>query len=875
MKRLLTIVLALAIAGIGSSAMAAVSGSPHDFTGVSTYTLCNPCHIPHAAKGSKRLWAQEQQGGGAIVFGDGATWATSDIGKLCGSCHHDGMAVIVASNAYGAGNQPHQVQASAYAAGSHGRSTTVLTGDLNDTPAAADNTGRPYLSTWGDPAMNNKIQCSTCHDPHDNTVAPFLRAIGAQASVTDVCEGCHDRVNGGYGTTNAMTRGANDGTSVASMHPVGITYDDKAGNENNGPLDLSKIGNTILRTQAELPAALRTPNPNTNNWRLGGKFEGGGSTGNLGCNTCHAVHGTNNGSLGGDAAPTNIYLLAVNNNGSNTNAPLCESCHGGSSTTAFTSLALVDGTAGSNGLHYVAGSQSAGVGVYDDHPLDMTPDGAPALVNWANAANARYERTAWGATSAGDPNAVAGRWPYGTVPGSPYVENGVSFGNIICISCHSAHNGISETSLRRKGGVALTSGGIATSNPTAAQMAANGGDIRNAWCYNCHQVQDMVPSFHHSTNTDVGGLGGTPANYTAGDIPGNSQIWCNDCHVGGGNLTAHNGFFNLALALPVTSNGSSDLCLGCHTGTDPVSGFSPPNGHVMNNAGTQSHYLGTFVDNAASTLDINVKRGAWRTVPYKGVNTAIYSKYGVTAASDATGGTDTHHTAAAAAWNANQTVVCESCHSVLFNAGWDTEVNGKAWDTTHSNWLVEGGWRTNLLLQLYEDRAPGTGNTADVPAYWGAGAGGPADVDGIDTGSGFCLQCHRQTDDVAGLIEGSIDAAGALDETLVPRNMHPMTGWTITRAVDSNRATTTLLTGMAAGYADAATSPDGGAGYVASYPKANGQDCDSCHRPHNAYGLIPNKPRTGSGVVDSVPAILETGNNSTNVDLVCVTCHDR
>lgn len=877
MKRLLTIVLALAIAGIGSSAMAAVSGSPHDFTGVSTYSLCNPCHIPHAAKSSKRLWAQLAKGGGAkIDVTDGADWESSLIGKLCGSCHHFDMFTINAQNA--GGDNPHQVEDSVYSTSSHGRSVTELTANVKDTPA--DLAARPYMSTWGAGLTANAMQCTSCHDPHNNLVGtetvgvkPFLRVVGAQDSISEVCAGCHDRYNATeYGTTNSMTRGANDAGSDSSMHPVDITYQDQVGNEN--------VDATILRDKADMSVALNTPVADTENWRLGGKFEiSTNSPGYLGCNTCHAIHGTNTGAaVGGNAAATNIYLLAIDNNGALPNAPLCEGCHGGSTTATFTSLAGAGGAfAAAGGSHHVANHiNPADPGANDDHPFDMTPDGTPALGNWADAANDRFERTAWGARTAGDPQRIRDNWPYGAQGG--YSTGGATFGNIICISCHSAHNGISNTSLRRKGGIVA-----GTTNPTAATMsvAATGDPVRASWCYNCHPQADMVPSYHHTTDT-ANVAGPSPANYTAGAIGGgNSAIWCGDCHTMSTVPTAHNGFFNLVPGkLTGNSNGSSDLCVACHGTADPSAGLNinwpgnlvgpgggVPNGHVLENAGSDSHYIGTFVEGSNTNFDINVKRSWWRNISYKGASTNIYSKYGIAAG----GGTDTHHTTAPATWSANQTVICESCHSVLFNAGW----GGNA---AYADWNAEGGWRTNLLLQLYEDRAPGTGQLAQTRT--GYSAAGAADTDGVDTGSAFCIACHNQSARPNGLVTGTISWGGSIPQTLVPRNMHPMTGWTITRAKDAGRAVPTLITsdvGASLTYADATTRPDGGAGAIrASYPAQHAQDCDSCHRPHGGYGVIPGSPGTGTGAGNDVPAILEVGTSgSTAVDQVCVTCHNR
>jgi len=884
MKKLITIVFTVAFLATAGTAMASVLGTPHDYrTAAGDFGLCNACHTPHAAKDQHRIWQA------TVTWNQASTaWADSNVGQLCGGCHLNG-GVLTAQNSNT--DNPHITDTSVYDADSHGRNIAELgagANNINDVPANVAN--RPYLS-------NANMECTSCHDPHDNSVMPFLRNDGTAAmdTITEVCTDCHDRSFADFGLNNVTNRTyAYDGTTPAgeagSMHPANVDYADATGNENSD--------STVLRTLV-VNGPVNTTNADTSNWTLGGKLTGTASplgAGFIGCQTCHAVHGTPAGATG--TPPNNIYLLAINNNGSFNNAPLCETCHGGGLDGSGSISVVSDGAGGSGtGSYYVGRNYLATDTVgqpFDDHPIDVDCDGTPALLNWAAAGNVRWERTAWGARTAGDP--MGSRWPAGTTASS-YVESGIQMGRIICTSCHSAHNGLPGTSLRRKGGVASGANtGQTTSDQTAANMAdaVIGLDVRTSWCYNCHQVQDMVPSYHHSTND----TGGAAANYDAGDmLGGSSGVSCSDCHSipAGSPLTAHNGFFNLNAGKldPTHGNADSDLCVFCHGTTDPTGGGSYPagNAHTYGNSvsGTGSHYIGTFSD-GDTVNSLNVKRGWWRQVPYKG-NPAqsVYSKYG--------GNTDTHHTVAPAPHSGTQTVICESCHSVLFNAGWDGRASVNDWEAsqgTSTVWSRQGGWKTNLLLQLYEDRAHGTNSLAHQDAAYADSY--PSDVDGVDTGANLCIACHNRSNASSpagagtkdGLVTGTISYSGSISAAMVPANMHPMTGWTITRAVDSGRAITTLVTGTADGtYADAAYSPDnslaGSGNSFHSYPTADAMDCDSCHSPHTAMsqGFIPGLPKTGSGAADSVSAIVQEvniaaiGGNGAGPDDTCLGCHNR
>lgn len=732
-----------------SVAMAAVSGSPHEYGSGAAYGMCEVCHVPHNATGSKRLW----QAAPLVAAGN---WETSTVGQLCGTCHYTGGALNPVNNRFG--TPPSEQDGNAYYASAHGRSMNTLTVTLGDTQDTL--VGKPYMT-----AAN--IECTSCHNPHDHTVRPFLRnnANTAPGTITGVCADCH--LNR-YNTT--VTNPALPLTS-ADMHPMNITYQDIALNNGTYFQEPPAAGVRTLVLAKTAAGAAST-------WPLGGKFEGaltaatapgawiGGA--NIGCGTCHAVH-LDAARAGAAAGDDSLHLLAINNDGA-ANAALCEGCHGGPA-----SGQPVGTTAG-------------------DHPINkaINPgDGGPSIDLWFNTV---------GSTSRVERHTVASdAWPRG------------STGNVICTSCHTAH----------------ASGTDQFGRLTRDQYTAA------SFCNACHA--DASPVAHHSHD----------ANST-------STLTCTSCHAAG--LTgAHNGF---SFRFTDAQNANSEKCEQCHTNGAAMNGFIDPvvtaeanypaPGMLADHLKTatpgtnNSHYLGAFTDNANS---INVKRNAW---------TYGLSKYG---AQRSTGDSGWGSPLAADPVNpriddvTGNNLICESCHSVRWNLGAAPGYPGGP-DLT-------SGWENNLLLQDYVDDSNG--------------------VAGQAVNSGLCVGCHNQTD-VGNAADGAVSNNNILDKTIAPAGMHPMTGWSITRAFDSGRPTTTLITG-AGTYADGANRPAADGSTVGaegtSYYGTDEMDCDSCHRPHlaDAKGSYTGTAAGGAGA--NRPVILELAGPAVGeFDALCLECHN-
>jgi hypothetical protein len=324
-----------------------------------------------------------------------------------------------------------------------------------------------------------------------------------------------------------------------------------------------------------------------------------------------------------------------------------------------------------------------------------------------------------------------------------------------------------------------------------------------------------MPPYHHSSR------------YNDDEAVFASVLDCGDCHGKGTGWNAHNGFEGFKVDVAVDS---SALCEACHRAEDPMvldaenyillseqpidfTGAVYPAEHGRA-SGTDSHLVNESDDD--SLINCQVKTSVWEA-------SGGYSKYGP-----------------------ESQILCESCHGILRNAGL---VLG-----TGDEERLTGGWKTNLLLEPYEDNDPGI--AVEKPDF----VPGP-------TLSGLCRGCHF-----------SVQEGGE------PTFVHNPGAHTVTdyiyppEATPYGRQTATLLTAPFDSTSDACPEvstadqmlPPSGLGVpfapgVFSYPMENTLDCDSCHRPHGA---------DTDSAADGVHRIIEYTDPGRHGTTPCLECHD-
>jgi predicted CXXCH cytochrome family protein len=267
--------LALPLASFGG-----IAGSLHDLSALSTdedADVCANCHIPHRAQG-ERLWKLSPTG-------PQTGWGSRTVAQLCYMCH----------NATGGGCGGHDVTTTAYSDLSHGYR-------IDRFPAAPDGSLEVIEKGTFLPYTTTLMDCSTCHNPHDNTYPPFLR----ETTIDRLCHVCHHRGwVGGVGLANIAADGR-------SYHPVDVGYLDLDGNRE------TRLEPFPEALQVETRSGAWMLGPHRQGWRR--------NEGTIGCQTCHPVHGWNEaGNVGSPPLDGLLRYPAVGQ----ASSPLCQSCHQG------------------------------------------------------------------------------------------------------------------------------------------------------------------------------------------------------------------------------------------------------------------------------------------------------------------------------------------------------------------------------------------------------------------------------------------------------------------------------------------------------------------------------------------------------------------
>jgi len=343
----------------------------------------------------------------------------------------------------------------------------------------------PYMTT-------GSMQCTTCHDVHNNAFAPFLRAPLSMAVnsaetpgalITDTfCVKCHS------GTAAAGTGRYNLIASAPNGAHVIETGVDNLMTARALPRHARQIafkGGAVFMMATSWGTQLNGLAGPT--WNTGGKLGGTNATGKLvGCYTCHQVH--MNSAL---AAPTgqkfsNLTSMAYTDNNLHTNAggdDLCVGCHG------LAAAAPANENPGTTAYYHPVNASAVSTSITDLANALYTVTTPAAFSIAVNISNKVY-----GAT-----------------------------GRLVCTSCHApAH------------------AQVPVANSMVLQPSAPN-------CSSCHASASLwaggTPNSHHvyggSTNYITAGYVNPtykPANDNLVDLANGLQ--CNDCHVF--NNTAHN-----------------------------------------------------------------------------------------------------------------------------------------------------------------------------------------------------------------------------------------------------------------------------------------------------------------------------------------------
>lgn len=185
---------------LSSVASAQITGSKHDFSADGYAGLngeiCIVCHTPHNADGTVSgapLWNHEVTTAAFTIYSS-PTLTTPDIGqpdgasKLCLSCHDGTVAIDSFGGATGADFMTGGALVGTDLSNDHPISFTYTQdGGLFDPTTTNSGLGGTIDV---DMLFAGKVECASCHDVHDNAIAPFLRLDNAASAL---CLTCHDK----------------------------------------------------------------------------------------------------------------------------------------------------------------------------------------------------------------------------------------------------------------------------------------------------------------------------------------------------------------------------------------------------------------------------------------------------------------------------------------------------------------------------------------------------------------------------------------------------------------------------------------------------------------------------------------------------------
>ncbi len=497
MKRLLIALIATAVvAGFSTVALAAVQGTHHD---MATYVgagrdTCYPCHgYKETAAGDPLLKTVGSMcytrchigGAGAAAGAIPLATAMPEIGVFNNT---DNTLRALAPTAYPGG------AAAPLDKYRDGHKMLITAIPMPDTAAMVNGTGWPYASA------STGMECTTCHDVHENANTPFLRAplstpLTDNSSATRqavFCHRCHQPYADGaarWADLNVVTPNGSHpseadwqfaGTRSGARLPRSIDFRDRS-TANTVPAAIGD--NAVFRNWSYRGAEL---NSNANHYNPGGKLGDFRGTGAVGCYTCHATHLPAQAQLPQLIVARYRAGLTPQLNQSD----MCVGCHGRNGRTA--NPGLTD--------YY--------------HPVDTET----IVRDFSNPATAVYTM------STGTDNIV--------VDMSGVYDNSAG-GRLSCMSCHAGRTAAGGTPGTAYG-VHYGTAGVSILSPAKADCAS---------CHNLAALQaGTTPNSHHvyGGRVDYTTIGyPTSVTFSGSAVATlNNGLSCEDCHIGNG--TAHN-----------------------------------------------------------------------------------------------------------------------------------------------------------------------------------------------------------------------------------------------------------------------------------------------------------------------------------------------
>jgi predicted CXXCH cytochrome family protein len=200
-----------------------VIGSPHDLSASSGSDVCRYCHTPHGVSPKTVLWNQPLSTTVYKIYQSSSLEAVvgqpTGSSKLCLSCHDGTVALPVAGMGSGMGGgatlKPGQANLGTDLSDDH-----PISFFYSDALAAKDPQIRP-ASTLPEALpldRGNELQCTTCHDAHNNQYGDFLTMPNERSAM---CTSCHD-LDGWRGSVHEQSTASVAGSSNPYFQKSGV-----------------------------------------------------------------------------------------------------------------------------------------------------------------------------------------------------------------------------------------------------------------------------------------------------------------------------------------------------------------------------------------------------------------------------------------------------------------------------------------------------------------------------------------------------------------------------------------------------------------------------------------------------------------------------
>lgn len=197
-----------------STAIALIDGSPHDLTAVAGGNTCSFCHTPHGALTQTPLWSRQLSTAVYKIYQSSSLEANigqpTGSSKLCLSCHDGTVALtesIRSSSSSGTYIAPGAANLGTDLSDDHPisfvYSAALSAEDVQIRPPSA-------LPEQLQLDRSSELQCTTCHEPHDNRYGNFLVMPNQRSRM---CVSCHDLsgwILSSHESSNALASVAND-----------------------------------------------------------------------------------------------------------------------------------------------------------------------------------------------------------------------------------------------------------------------------------------------------------------------------------------------------------------------------------------------------------------------------------------------------------------------------------------------------------------------------------------------------------------------------------------------------------------------------------------------------------------------------------------